>query len=61
MFASIDYAAATAIATGNTVTCTMINVGLGVPPNRCDYFATPADVMTPHGTPAAAFANFPIT
>jgi len=55
------YAGSAGIVAGNVVTVDMVNAGIGVPANFCAFAPPPFDVKTPHGTPAAAFAGFPIT
>lgn len=55
------YAGSAAVAAGNTVNVTMVNAGIGAPVNSVTYTPPPFDVRTPHGTPAAGFAAFPIT
>ena len=56
-----NYIATAAAVAGNQVTIQMLNNGIGFGANRCTYAPPPFDVRTPHGTPAAAFVDFPIT
>lgn len=46
---------------GRVVTVPMQQVGLGGPFNKCDYAATPPDVISRRGVAAAAFVDFPLT
>lgn len=45
---------------GKTVTVPMKQVGVGGVDNTCNYAATPADVISTYGIPAAAFVGFPL-
>lgn len=46
---------------GNTTTVPMNAVAADVGPDVCHYAATPADVVSDKGVPAAPFTDFPIT
>ena len=46
---------------GSTVTATMPPGVVSTGPNRCRYFAAPADVLGLTGLPAAPWTSFPVT
>jgi len=55
------YYAITAAATAESVYCHMETPGGLGGPDGVDYLASPPDVISALGTPAAAFSGFPIT
>ena len=55
------YYATEALAAAESVYCPMTATGSPGGPAGVDYLATPPDVISALGTPAAAFSGFPLT
>jgi len=61
IFEGDRWEAAEASSAAESVYCPMVSFNSPGGPNRVDYLATPPDVISALGTPAAAFSDFPLT